>query len=191
MSHPTKPEKIVLVGIMGAGKSTVGRLLADRLGYAFVDLDDEVEALAGRSIPEIFDAGGETLFRELEEEATALQDETTGAVLAVGGGWMARPEIRDRWPGSVRVWLRVTPEEAWHRLANDVDARPMLDPDRPTESLERLLAVREAAYARAEISVSAGDASGPAAAEETTDLIVQLLPFAAHSALPRGSASGS
>jgi shikimate kinase len=191
MSHPTKPDKVVLVGMMGAGKSTVGKLLADRLGYDFVDLDAEVEALAGRSIPEIFDAGGETRFRELEEEATVRQDEAGGTVLAAGGGWMARPEIRDRWPGSVRVWLRVTPEESWNRLADDAAARPMLDPAHPTESLERLLAEREAAYALAEISVSAGDASGQAAAEETADLIVQLLPFAAHSALPHGTASGS
>ena len=191
MSSPKKPEKVVLVGIMGAGKSTVGRHLADRLGYAFVDLDDEVEALAGRSIPEIFDAGGETLFRELEAEATERQDEATGTVLAAGGGWMARPEIRDRWPGSVRVWLRVTPEEAWNRLSSDVAACPMLDPDRPRESLERLLAEREAAYELAEISVSASDLSGGATAEETADLIVQLLPFAAHSALPHGPASGS
>ena len=191
MSRPPKPEKIVLVGLMGAGKSTVGKLLADRVGYAFVDLDREVEALAGRSIPEIFDAGGEKLFRQLEEEATVRQDGATGAVLAAGGGWMARPEIRDRWPGSVRVWLRVTPEEAWNRLADDADARPMLDPDRPRESLARLLAERQAAYARAEISVSAGDVSGRAAPEETADLIVQLLPFASRSALPHESASGS
>jgi shikimate kinase len=191
VSHPKKPEKVVLVGIMGAGKSTVGRLLADRLGYGFVDLDDEVEALAGRSIPEIFDAGGETLFRELEAEATERQDEATGTVLAAGGGWMARPEIRDRWPGSVRVWLRVMPEEAWNRLSSDAAARPLLGRDRPRESLELLLAEREAAYELAEISVSAGDSSGPAAAEETADLIVQLLPFAAHSALPHGPASGS
>ena len=163
MSYPKKPEKVVLVGMMGAGKSTVGRLLADRLGYAFVDLDDEVEALAGRSIPQIFDAGGETLFRELEAEATERQNGATATVLAVGGGWMARPELRDRWPSSVRVWLRVTPEEAWNRLSSDAAARPMLDPDHPEESLERLLAEREAAYELAEMSVSAGDSSGRAA----------------------------
>lgn len=191
MSYPKKPEKVVLVGMMGAGKSTVGRLLADRLGYAFVDLDDEVEALAGRSIPQIFDAGGETLFRELEAEATERQNGATATVLAVGGGWMARPELRDQWPGSVRVWLRVTPEEAWNRLSSDAAARPMLDPDQAGESLERLLAEREAAYELAEISVSAGDSSGRAAAEQTADLIVHLLPFAAHAALPHRPASGS
>jgi shikimate kinase len=191
VSSPAKPEKVILVGLMGAGKSTVGGLLADRLGYAFVDLDAEVEALAGRSIAEIFDAGGETLFRELEAEATERQDDATGTVLAAGGGWMVRPELRDRWPGSVRVWLRVTPEEAWDRLSGDAAARPMLDPGRPRESLERLLGERETAYEQAEISVAAGDSSGGAAAEETADLIVQLLPFAALSAPPHGPASGS
>lgn len=191
MSQRTTPEKIVLVGLMGAGKSTVGKLLADRLGYAFVDLDAEVEALAGRSIPEIFEAGGEMRFRELEAQATQRQDEASGAVLAVGGGWMARPELRDRWPGSVRVWLRVSPQEAWNRLSGDAAPRPMLDPDRPQESLERLLAEREAAYELAEISVSAGGSSDRAGAARTADLIVQLLPFAADPAQPRGSASGS
>ncbi len=191
MSYPKKPEKVVLVGMMGAGKSTVGRLLADRLGYAFVDLDDEVEALAGRSIPQIFDAGGETLFRELEAEATERQNGATATVLAVGGGWMARPELRDLWPGSVRVWLRVTPEEAWSRLSSDAAARPMLDPDHPGESLERLLAERQAAYELAEISVTAGDSSGRATAEQTADLIVRLLPFADHAALPHRPALGS
>jgi shikimate kinase len=191
VSHANTPEKVVLVGMMGAGKSTVGKLLADRLGYAFVDLDDEVEALSGGSIREIFDAGGETLFRELEAEATERQDGATGTVLAVGGGWMARSELRDRWPGSVRVWLRVTSEEAWDRLSGDATARPMLEPDHPRESLERLLAERSAAYELAEISVPAGGASGRAAAEETADLIVQLLPFAARAALPHERASGS
>jgi shikimate kinase len=191
MSHRTKPEKIVLVGLMGAGKSTVGKLLAERLGYDFVDLDAEVEAIAGRSIPEIFEAGGETRFRELEAQATRRQDGASRTVLAVGGGWMARPELRDRWPDSVRVWLRVTPEEAWNRLSGDAATRPMLDPDRPRESLERLLAEREAAYELAEISVSAGESSDREAAVQTADLIVQLLRFAGPPREPHGTASGS
>jgi len=104
---------------------------------------------------------------------------------------MARPELRDQWPGSVRVWLRVTPEEAWNRLSSDAAARPMLDPNHPGESLERLLAERPAAYELAEISVTAGDSSGRATAEQTADLIVRLLPFADYAALPHRPALGS
>lgn len=177
--------------MMAAGKSTVGKVLAERLGLGFVDLDADVEALAGRSIPEIFEAGGEGAFRELEKEATERQDGTSGTVLATGGGWMVRPELRDRWPGSVRVWLRVTPDEAWSRLSEDIAGRPMLDPDHPRASFERLLAAREVAYEMAEISVPSGDSTGRAAAEETADLIVQLLPFAARTSPLHGPSSGS
>lgn len=191
MTYPVKPAKIVLVGIMGAGKSTVGRLLADRLGYDFVDLDEEVKALANRSIPDIFDAGGEALFRKLEAEATERQDGATRTVVAAGGGWMARPELRDRWPGSVRVWLRATAEEAWERLSADPASRPLLDPARPRESLDRLLTERAAAYELAEISISTRPSTGEAAAEETADLIVRLLPFASDRPSSQRPSSGS
>lgn len=147
------PSRIVLVGFMAAGKTTVGRRLADRLGYRFVDLDDEVVRRAGRSIAAIFREEGESAFRRLEAEATGALDAAAGLVVAVGGGWMARPELRDRWPDAVRVWLRVGAAEAVARLEGGLAGRPLLATEDPERAARRLLAEREEAYALAELSV--------------------------------------
>ncbi len=181
------PEKIVLVGMMGAGKSTIGKLLAERIGYTFVDLDAEVERYEGRSVARIFAEDGERAFRQMEAAVAERHDAATGTVLAVGGGWMARPELRDRWPDSVRVWLRVSLEQAWERIGSDVTARPMLDPDRPRESLAHLLEDRAAAYERAEISVE----SGVSAPEEVAGLVVELLRMQARGRPTSSTGTGS
>ena len=175
------PHRIVLVGFMAAGKTTVGRLLAERVGYRFVDLDREVERLAGRPIPRIFRKAGETRFRELEAEATRALDPPPGAegtvdpapggiVIAAGGGWMARPELRDRWPGAVRVWLRVEPRTVLDRVP-DVTSRPMLDPDAPLASARSLLEERRAEYRRAEAAVDTDELSP----DEVVDRILEAL----------------
>lgn len=147
------PARIVLVGFMAAGKTTVGRRLAERLGYRFVDLDEEVERRRGRPVPEIFGREGESAFRRLEAEATRAVDDLERVVVAVGGGWMARPELRDRWPNAVRVWLKVGPAVAVERLRGALGTRPLLDAEDPVETARRLLAGREDAYGRAELAV--------------------------------------
>lgn len=154
-SSPELPSRIVLVGFMAAGKSTVGRRLAERVGYRFVDLDEEVVRRAGRTIAAIFRRDGEPAFRRLEAEASRALDAQRAFVLAVGGGWMARPELRDRWPDAVRVWLRVGAAEAVARLEREggLASRPLLDPVDPERAARELLAERETAYAAAEISV--------------------------------------
>src|SRR5512147_2131406 len=100
------PDNIVLVGFMGAGKSSVGRLLARRLNRCFVETDDMITAKEGRSIPEIFAAEGETYFRAAEEEALRLLALKRGDVIATGGGLPCRPGRPDalRQLGTV-VWL--------------------------------------------------------------------------------------
>lgn len=174
------PGRVVLVGFMAAGKTSAGRALARRTGYRFVDLDEEVERRAGRTVPEIFREEGEAGFRRLEAEVTRILDPPLGSapeagavggpgpaggrgddpggadglVVATGGGWMARPELRDRWPDAVRVWLEVSPEEALRRLEGDLATRPMVDPDEPLASLRRTLERRRDDYARAEHRVS-------------------------------------
>lgn len=180
-------DKIVLVGMMGAGKSTVGRRLAERIGYAFVDLDAEIERQAGQPISRLFSEQGELAFRQLEAETAKSQDSATRTVLAVGGGWMARPELRDRWPDSVRVWLRVSPNEAWRRISGDLPSRPMLDPLRARETLEQLMAERELSYGQAEISVES-TATSP---EETAELVLELLRMHARNGRSARGAAGS
>lgn len=176
------PRRVVLVGFMAAGKTSAGRALARRTGYRFVDLDAEVERRAGRAVPEIFREEGEAGFRRLEAEVTRALDPEPGAgsaerpdegargpaaardaaaggeglVVATGGGWMARPELRDRWPDAVRVWLEVSPEEALRRLRGDLASRPMVDPDEPLASLRETLERRRDDYARAEHAVRTG-----------------------------------
>ncbi|MFQ5679774.1 MAG: shikimate kinase [Gemmatimonadota bacterium] len=149
----SRPLRIVLVGFMGAGKSTVGRILAERLACPFVDLDDEVARLAGRPIPEIFRSEGEPVFRRLEAKATARLDGLDRGVVAAGGGWMARAELRERWSGAIRVWLKVSPAAAIARLGCGVASRPMLDPADPERSARSLLEAREEEYGRAELWV--------------------------------------
>ena len=148
------PESVWLVGLSGAGKSGVGRLLAQRLRYRFVDLDDRVEALAGETIAEVFSTGGEARFRALEKAATLEMAARSNFVVATGGGWMARSDIERVVRGRVRVWLRVRPETAIHRLLDDdVQRRPMLAGPEPEAALAELLAEREGAYAEAELAL--------------------------------------
>ncbi len=159
MSGAGLPGRVVLVGFMAAGKSTVGRRVARDLGYGFVDLDEAVTELAGRPVPEIFRREGEAAFREMEARVTRRLDDRREVVVATGGGWMAREELRDRWDDAVRVWLRVEPEEAVRRLEGRVASRPLLDADDPVGAARRLLERRRDDYARAELSVDTGGRS--------------------------------
>jgi shikimate kinase len=144
-----------LVGMMGAGKSTVGRRLAGRLGRRFVDTDAEIERSAGRSVREIFAEEGEAGFRARERDAVeALLG--SGAVVALGGGAMAQGELRSRLRGhGPVVHLRVSPERVLERLG-DAGERPLLAGLSPAQRLERLEALmreRAAAYADADLGV--------------------------------------
>lgn len=120
------PERVFLIGFMGAGKSTVGRLLADRLGFGFVDLDAAIEARSGRSIAEIFAEDGEPAFRAMEHEALLEYAGLKNMIVACGGGVVVdhanRAVLRES--GTV-VYLRVTAEEALARIG-DRSTRPLL-----------------------------------------------------------------
>jgi len=165
------PACILLVGLTGAGKSTVGRELSRRIDYRFVDLDLEIERQAERSISEIFREGGEAAFRSLEARATLSLHVEHEVIVATGGGWMARQDIQRWWPGSVRVWLKVTPETALRRLGQRVHTRPMLDPEGPADSLKRLLEMRRASYSEAECEV---DTEARSPGEVVDEMLKQL-----------------
>jgi len=162
---------VVLVGLMGAGKSTVGERLARRWGCDFFDLDREIEREAGLSVAEIFRREGETGFRSREAETTRRLRPVAPAVVAVGGGWMARPELRDSWPGAVRVWLRVAPREAARRLSGSGAGRPLLADGDAEERLAALLAARLPAYGLAEYTVDASRRTPDEVARVVADLL--------------------
>lgn len=180
---PPVPDRILLVGLSGAGKSTVGRLLAERLGYAFIDLDAEVEEAAGRSVAAIFRRSREAGFRRLEARASDAARRRRRAVVATGGGWMARDDLERSWSGAVRVWLRVSPATAAARLGA-APSRPLVAGSDPETGLARLLEERRRAYAEAELAVDT-DRRSPAAVVE--QILKQLPP----TRLPRASERGS
>ena len=157
MSGPAR-RHLVLVGLMGAGKSTVGALCATRLGRPFVDTDDLVEVLAGRTVAELF-ATGERAFREAERQAVAdASASPTPLVIACGGGAVLDADNRTalRTHGFV-VWLRADPSVLADRVRDDGVDRPLLA-DGPLPTLVRLAETRDAAYrAVADTEVSTED----------------------------------
>jgi shikimate kinase len=172
-ADPLEPvARVVLVGMMGAGKTSVGRILADRLRWQFVDLDVEVERVAGRAIPRIFAEEGEPEFRRIETECTAALAERRGTVIASGGGWMATPGNLDLLgPGTLSVWLRVSADEAVRRLRAHPVERPMLASQDPAAAIRRLAEQRDPEYARADLEISTVGRSPDDIAGEIADLI--------------------
>jgi shikimate kinase len=152
MSVVTGPRNVILVGFMGAGKSTVGRLLARRLGRCFVETDAMITAREGRSIPEIFASRGEAYFRQLESEVLEALADKRGHVVATGGGFPCEPGVMDRLLqlGTV-VWLAADFEAAYAR-ANRVGGRPMLAGRTPEEAAAMYRA-RQEAYRRAHLAL--------------------------------------
>ena len=173
MNQPLRgpTSSVVLVGLMGSGKSTVGRMLAERWRLPFVDLDVEIERISGLSISEIFELEGEAGFRARESEATRAITVSSPIVVAVGGGWMARPETRDAWPDATRVWLRVSPQEAARRLAMHDVARPLLANELPEKVLKDLLDRRLPAYRLSEYTVDTSNRTAALVADAVAAVI--------------------
>ncbi|MEJ2185964.1 MAG: shikimate kinase [Gemmatimonadota bacterium] len=164
--------RVVLVGFMAAGKSTIGRLLADRLGWRFVDFDAEIESSSGRSIHRIFAEDGEAGFRALEADLTERVADELDVVLAPGGGWITQGPLVDRLrPCSLFVWLRLSAEEAVKRAGTDPIVRPLLSTADPLAAARRLLAARERDYALADWIV---DVEGRAPRNVARDLSERL-----------------
>ncbi len=148
---------IVLIGLMGAGKTTVGRRLAQRLGLPFVDADTEIEKAAGKSIPEIFEEDGEEFFRAGEEKVIARLLGGGPQVLATGGGaWMreiTRERVREK---GISIWLKADIEVLMERVMRR-PGRPLLETDDPRVVMERLMKERYPLYALADITVESRD----------------------------------
>jgi shikimate kinase len=149
---------IVLIGMMGVGKSTVGRRLAARLHLPFVDADHEIEtAHAGMTIPEIFAEHGEPYFREGEARVIARLLDGTPGVLATGGGAYMREDTRDRIRArAVSIWLKAEPDVILRRVKRRAD-RPLLQTADPAATIRRLIEARYPAYQQADLTVLSRD----------------------------------
>jgi shikimate kinase len=162
---------IVLVGMMGAGKSTIGRRLSTRLGLPFLDADVEIEAAAGMSIPDIFESRGEADFRDGEARVIARLLDSGPAVIATGGGAVMRQETRDRIRDkAVSIWLKVDPDIIMRRVKRRSD-RPLLQTADPEATVERLIREREPVYGQADVTVWSRDVPHEKIVDECLDAL--------------------
>lgn len=167
-----RPDRtIVMVGLMGAGKTSVGRRLAQRLGLDFIDADHEIEAAAGCTIEEIFERFGETAFRDGERRIIQRLLERPAHVLATGGGAFIDAETRGRIKdAAVSVWLKADLEVLVRRVGRRSN-RPLLKRGDPREVLTALMDQRYPIYAEADIRIDSAD--GPT--DATVDRVVEAL----------------
>ena len=179
MSDPTPSLKqrlggrsLYLVGMMGSGKTSTGRPLAQQLGYGFVDADAVIEQAAGCSIPEIFERDGEAGFRTLESQVLAAISQRHSLVVATGGGVVTQQENWGLLHSGIVIWLDVVPGQLMQRLKADSTVRPLLQTDDPDAALNALLNQRRPLYAEADLAVVIDQETPDAVA----DGILQLLP---------------
>ena len=163
---------LYLVGMMGSGKTSTGRPLAERLGYGFVDADAVIEQAAGCSIPEIFERDGEAGFRALESQVLNAISQRHSLVVATGGGVVTQQENWGLLHSGIVIWLDVVPEQLMQRLKADSTVRPLLQTDDPDAALNALLNRRRPLYAEADLTVVIDQETPDAVA----DGILQLLP---------------
>jgi len=162
---------IVLVGMMGVGKSTIGRRLALRLKLPFVDADTEIEAAAGMTIPEIFEHHGEPHFRDGEARVIARLLDSGPIVLATGGGAFMREETRSRIAAkAISVWLKADHDVIMRRVRRRAD-RPLLQTADPEGTVSRLLTEREPVYAKADLTIASRDVPHDKIVEECIETL--------------------
>ncbi|MGB0874036.1 MAG: shikimate kinase [Synechococcus sp.] len=176
-STPTLKQRLAgrslyLVGMMGSGKTSTGRPLAERLGYGFVDADAVIEQAAGCSIPEIFERDGEAGFRSLESQVLSAISQRHSLVVATGGGVVTQPENWGLLHSGIVIWLDVVPDQLLQRLNADSTVRPLLQTADPEAALNALLNERRPLYAEADLTVVINDETP----EGVADGILQLVP---------------
>ncbi len=165
------PRSIVLVGMMGAGKSTIGRRMAARLHLPFTDADTEIETAAGMTIPDIFETHGEPYFRDGEARVIARILDSGPIVLATGGGAFMRDETRDRIRGkAVSIWLKADPDVIMRRVRRRAD-RPLLQTADPEATVNRLLSEREPVYQNADLTIASRDVPHDRIVEECLEAL--------------------
>ncbi len=165
------PRTVALVGLMGAGKTTIGRRLAEHFSLPFVDADEEIEKAAGQSIADIFAQYGEDGFRDGEQRVIArLLDEPTH-ILATGGGALIRPQTRERLKAkAITIWLRSDIKVLARRIANKPH-RPLVANRNPLDVLKDHVKTRYPLYEMADITVDTGDQTHGKAVELVLDAL--------------------
>ena len=163
---------LYLVGMMGSGKTSTGRPLAERLGYGFVDADAVIKQASGCSIPEIFERDGEAGFRKLESQVLSAISQRHSLVVATGGGVVTQQENWGLLHSGIVIWLDVVPDQLLQRLKADSTVRPLLQTDDPEAALNALLNERRPLYAEADLTVVINEETP----ETVADGILQLLP---------------
>jgi shikimate kinase len=150
------PDNIALIGFMGVGKTSVGKLVAENLRFEFVDTDEIIQSSTGRTIADIFAKDGEAAFRELERRTVEQLSQRTKNVISTGGGLPTFGDNLDKLKSfSLTVCLWASPEKIWERVRHQ-SHRPLLhDPD-PQKKIRDLLAVREPFYKQADVLVNTG-----------------------------------
>ena len=148
------PDRVLLVGFMASGKSSVGKELASLLGWNFEDFDTAIEARAGKSVSQIFSEDGEDEFRRLESSVAKELLVRRNTVVASGGGW---PAQQGSWnmvtEDTLSIWLKVSPAVAVRRAEEEEGTRPLLDGGNVLQRATLLLLEREASYGRAQYTV--------------------------------------
>lgn len=163
---------VVMVGMMGAGKTAVGTALARLLGVSFRDSDDEISRAANRSIAEIFERDGEPFFRKRETEVLGRLLRGEPGVLSTGGGAFLAPVNRDLiHDQGISVWLRADLDLLWNRVRHKT-TRPLLRTENPRETLRTLYEARLPAYAQADLTV---DAQADLSVEDMAHRVVEAL----------------
>ena len=163
---------LILVGLPGAGKSTVAALLADALGRPLLDFDIEIARREGMPIADIFGQRGEAYFRDLEHTLTLELTDLGGLVLSPGGGWVARPDnLALLRPPARMVYLKVSTSIALQRMGDSAASRPLLDRPNPKGELDRLLSARILVYESADVVVNV-DSVDP---QGVTHHVIELL----------------
>ncbi len=166
---------IVLVGLPGAGKTTIGKLVGAALRAPLVDLDEAIERRTGKSISRVFAEDGEGAFRELERAEMEAALAAAASVIAAGGGWAAQPGNLEAAAGrGLTVYLQVAPEVAAGRVATTAESRPLLAGERTASRIRELFSMRRTFYERCEATVAAGAADPGAVAQEIAKLARSL-----------------
>jgi shikimate kinase len=164
---------LILVGLMGAGKSSVGRLVASQLGIPFVDSDVEIERVSRMTITELFAAYGEEEFRALETRVMKRLLKNGPRVVSTGGGAFINDRTRKHIKkGGLSLWLKADLDVLWERV-NKRDTRPLLKTENPKQTLENLMNARYPVYAQADVTVLSRDVRKELMADEVLKAVIE------------------